>query len=334
MKIAFLFNRMRISPGDGIVSQALTWKKILENRGHQVDLANSWEFIDYADYDIVQMFGKPINLLDDINGVSMKNKEIVIAPIFDKDPRFSFSAYKLLSHFGSEKLRTFNNFYALRKAHNIVKGCLVRSQYERDVMMNVFGYRAEQIKIVMLSNGIDSENYSKERENFCLHISRLGIPGKNVKRLIEASEKFGFKLILGGMLKESEKAEFESWMKGKHYVTYLGYLSNQEKLDLYMKAKVFALPSFVEGVGLAALEAATLGCDIVITNIGGPKEYYNGLAKMVNPNSVEEIGQAINYFLEGNTFQPALSKYVGENFSDAQVAENLEKAYLDIISGK
>ena len=325
---------MRISPGDGIVSQALTWKKILENRGHQVDLANSWEFIDYADYDIVQMFGKPINLLDDINGVSMKNKEIVIAPIFDKDPRFSFSAYKLLSHFGSEKLRTFNNFYALRKAHNIVKGCLVRSQYERDVMMNVFGYRAEQIKIVMLSNGIDSENYSKERENFCLHISRLGIPGKNVKRLIEASEKFGFKLILGGMLKESEKAEFESWMKGKHYVTYLGYLSNQEKLDLYMKAKVFALPSFVEGVGLAALEAATLGCDIVITNIGGPKEYYNGLAKMVNPNSVEEIGQAINYFLEGNTFQPALSKYVGENFSDAQVAENLEKAYLDIISGK
>lgn len=334
MKIAFLFNRMRISLGDGIVSQALTWKKILENRGHQVDLANSWEFIDYADYDIVQMFGKPINLLDDINGVSMKNKEIVIAPIFDKDPRFSFSAYKLLSHFGSEKLRTFNNFYALRKAHNIVKGCLVRSQYERDVMMNVFGYRAEQIKIVMLSNGIDSENYSKERENFCLHISRLGIPGKNVKRLIEASEKFGFKLILGGMLKESEKAEFESWMKGKHYVTYLGYLSNQEKLDLYMKAKVFALPSFVEGVGLAALEAATLGCDIVITNIGGPKEYYNGLAKMVNPNSVEEIGQAINYFLEGNTFQPALSKYVGENFSDAQVAENLEKAYLDIISGK
>lgn len=325
---------MRISPGDGIVSQALTWKKILENRGHQVDLANSWEFIDYADYDIVQMFGKPINLLDDINGVSMKNKEIVIASIFDKDPRFSFSAYKLLSHFGSEKLRTFNNFYALRKAHNIVKGCLVRSQYERDVMMNVFGYRAEQIKIVMLSNGIDSENYSKERENFCLHISRLGIPGKNVKRLIEASEKFGFKLILGGMLKESEKAEFESWMKGKHYVTYLGYLSNQEKLDLYMKAKVFALPSFVEGVGLAALEAATLGCDIVITNIGGPKEYYNGLAKMVNPNSVEEIGQAINYFLEGNTFQPALSKYVGENFSDAQVAENLEKAYLDIISGK
>ena len=334
MKIAFIFNRMRISLGDGIVSQALTWKRILEDRGHQVDLASSWDFIDYTTYDIVQMFGKPINLLDDVLGIETKNKNIVIAPIFDKDPRYNFCAYKLLSHFGSEKLRTYNNFYALRQVKSLVKGCLVRSEYEFQVMKNVFGYNRKQCKIVMLSNGTAKTALSKNRENFCLHISRLGVEGKNVKRLIEASEKYQFHLVLGGMLKESEKDKFNSWLVDKHYVKYLGYLSEEEKRDLCLKAKVFALPSFVEGVGLAALEAATLGCDIVITNIGGPKEYYNGLAKTVDPNSVDEIGQAITYFLEGNTFQPALSKHIGENFSDAQVAVNLERAYLDIISGK
>ena len=331
MKIAFLFNRIRLSLGDGIVSQALTWKRILEDRGHQVDLADGWHFLDYAQYDLVQMFGKPINLLYDIRGVQMKTKNIVVAPIFDKDPNYSFSTYKLLSYFGSERLRTYNNFYALRKAKDLVKGCLVRSQYEKDVMVNVFGFEPGICKVVMLSNGTDGESYSSERENFCLHISRLGIPGKNVKRLIEAAEKYQFRLVLGGMLKESEKKTFDSWIEGRHNITYLGFLSEEKKRELCMKAKVFALPSFVEGVGLAALEAATLGCDIVITNIGGPKEYYGGLAKAVNPNSVDEIGQAVRFFLDGNSFQPALSEHIIENYSDEKVAMNLEKAYSEIL---
>ncbi len=333
MKIAFLFNRLRVSKGDGIVSQALTWKRILEERGNRVDLASSWNYIDYSEYDVVQIFGKPINLLNDVIGLEMKTKNIVIAPIFDKDPNYTFSTYKFLSYLGSERLRTYNNFYALRRIRHSVKGCLVRSRYEQQVMMNVFGYSAKQCKIVMLSNGTECEPFSLERENFCLHISRLGVPGKNVKRLIEASEKYQFKLILGGMLKESEKEKFDSWIKGKHYVEYFGYLSDEKKHDLCMKAKVFALPSFIEGVGLAALEAATLGCDIVITDIGGPKEYYDGLAKTVNPKSVDEIGQAVRFFLDGNTFQPILSEHVITNYSDKKVAENLESVYKDIVSG-
>lgn len=334
MKIAFLFNRLRLSKGDGIVSQALTWKRILESRGHQVDLAGSWNFVDYSQYDIVQLFGKPINLLDDVRGLEMKTRNIVVAPIFDKDPQYSFVTYKFLSYMGSERLRTYNNFYALRRVGKSVKGCLVRSLYELNVMRDVFGYDADKCKVVMLSNGMESKPFSLEREMFCLHISRLGATGKNVRRLIEASEKYQFRLVLGGMLKETEKAEFDYWMKGKHYVEYLGYLSDEKKKDLCMKAKVFALPSFVEGVGLAALEAATLGCDVVITNIGGPKEYYNGLAKAVDPNNVDEIGQAVKFFLDGNTYQPALSKHIVDNYSDEKVAMNLEKAYLEMLCHK
>ena len=331
MKIVFLFNRLRVSKSDGILSQALTWKRILESRGHQVDLASSWSYVDYSEYDIVQLFGKPINLLDDVRGLEMRTNNIVVAPIFDKDPRYSFATYKLLSRFGSERLRTYNNFYALRKVRNSVKGCLVRSRYEQLVMMNVFGYSADKCKIVMLSNGMESVPFSLKRENFCLHISRLGIAGKNVKRLIDASEKYHFKLVLGGMLKESEKLEFDSWMKGKHNVEYLGYLSDEKKRDLCLKAKVFALPSFVEGVGLAALEAATLGCDIVITDIGGPKEYYSGMAKTVDPRSVDEIGLAVRFFLDGNSFQPALSEHIINNYSGERVASELERVYKDII---
>lgn len=61
------------------------------------------------------------------------------------------------------------------------------------------------------------------------------------------------------------------------------------------------------------------------------RQYYNGLAKVVNPNSVDEIGQGVRFFLDGNTFQPNLSKHIIDSYSDEKVAMNLEKAYTDIL---
>ena len=54
-------------------------------------------------------------------------------------------------------------------------------------------------------------------------------------------------------------------------IKILGFISEEKKMELYSKAKVFALPSICEGVGIVAVDAAYCGCDIVITNDGCPK---------------------------------------------------------------
>lgn len=332
MKIAFVFSRLRISPGDGIISQAYTWKRILEERGHVVDLISCWDYKDLTTYDIVQIFGFHSSLVEEIEGVLAKNKNIVIAPILD--PCFPIMKYWVKSRKGW-LFRKDAALYHLYRAKDIVKACLVRSAFEKLYLEKAFGYDEGKCHIVPLSVGIPFPSFNPNRENYCLHISRISAPTKNVKRIIDASVKYNFKLRIAGLLRDEEsKRQFYQWIDGKDNVEYLGYVSDNDKYELCCKAKVFALPSIIEGVGLSALEAAACGCDIVITNIGGPKEYYHSdedLAIAVNPYSVDDIGSAIKRLLDGDTFQPKLMQHLVANNSDQKIGEMLEAVYLKVV---
>lgn len=103
--------------------------------------------------------------------------------------------------------------------------------------------------------------------------------------------------------------------------------------ELYTEVKVFALPSLNEVVDVVALVAALVGCDIIITRLGGPKEYYNEIAVKVNPRSIDSIGKSIVSMLSPKkTFQPELKNHIIENFSlkkiYLQFRKNLQEAYL------
>ena len=70
-----------------------------------------------------------------------------------------------------------------------------------------------------------------------------------------------------------------------------------------------------------------MDCDVVITQIGGPKEYYNGMAKIINPYDVNGIGRAIKQLLDGETYQPYLGEYVRTHYSMHQITLQLLSAY-------
>lgn len=44
------------APTNGIVSQALTWKKGLEQIGHEVVLVDMWKRNDWATFDVLHFF--------------------------------------------------------------------------------------------------------------------------------------------------------------------------------------------------------------------------------------------------------------------------------------
>lgn len=205
-----------------------------------------------------------------------------------------------------------------------IKTILVRSEFEKKYMVEGFGFPAEKCKIVRLSCGITPLDTLPQKEPFCLHISLLCDKRKNVKRLIDAAKKYNFRLVLAGKLRNQEEQQLlNSWIGNTDNIEYRGFISEKEKMDLYSRAKVFALPSTNEGVGIVALEAAAMGCDIVITKLGGPHEYYNDKAKIVNPYNVDEIGQAVKYFIDGNSFQPELGKYILQNYNNENISKIL-----------
>lgn len=324
MKIGFILSYPRIVGSDGVVSQAYTWKRGLEELGNEVVLVNMWEINKWEDYDVILLFGFNEYMKDVIKWLYPINKHIVVAPILD--PNYSLTSLKCYTHWGCERLRLGNPYYALRSCKGKIGLFLVRSEYEKYFISKGFGISPNKCKVVPLSYGIVPQGSNAKREPFCLHISLLCDARKNVKRLIEASEKYQFPLVLCGMLRnEAERSFLNSWIENKPNVKYWGYVSNETMLDLYSRAQVFALPSTYEGVGIVALDAAAMGCNVVITKLGGPKEYYHGMATEVDPYNVDEIGQAVKTYLTGEKdSQPQLQEMVKERYSLSVISKLLE----------
>ena len=95
----------------------------------------------------------------------------------------------------------------------------------------------------------------------------------------------------------------------------------------YKKAKEFALPSTNEGVGMVALEAADYGCEIVLTNLGAPKEYFDGMARLVNPYSIDDIGYAMRKTLTEGFSQPELLRFFARHYS----LESCSNLLIDVL---
>lgn len=331
MKIAYIKVSPTIMATDGIKIQAQTWGKELMRRGHTVDFINMWDNVDWKSYDIIHLFDYSEWMEDFIFWMKDVNPNIVISPIIDS--MYSKFLFKLVSMWGSRKLRLRSRYYSLRQCRNYIKMYFVRSKYERAFITQSYGVEEKRIKIVPLSYRMVSEDTGIAKENFCLHVSLLADKRKNVEKLISASKKYGFNLKLAGKLRNEQEIK---WLNGlisdTPQIEYLGFVTDRELEELYHRAKVFALPSIYEGVGMVALEAAVMGDDIVITNQGGPKEYYSNMAEIVNPNSVDEIGNAILKLLNGKTNQPQLKQHVISNYSLSLTCDLLENAYEKIVN--
>lgn len=329
MKIAYIKVSPTIMATDGIKIQAQTWGKELIRRGHIVDFINMWDNVDWKSYDIIHLFDYSEWMEDFIFWMKDVNPNIVISPIIDSI--YSKSLFKIVSMWGSRKFRLRSRYYSLRQCRDYIKMFFVRSEYERLFITQSYGVEENRTKIVPLSYRMGSEAIDFKKENFCLHVSLLADKRKNVERLIEASKKYGFNLKLAGKLRnEQEKKWLDDLISNAPQIEYLGFVTDMELKDLYRKAKVFALPSIYEGVGMVALEAAVMGDDIVITNQGGPKEYYADLAEIVNPASVDDIGKAILNLMNGKTHQPRLKTHIVQQYSLATTCDILENTYIHV----
>lgn len=332
MKIALLLPSAVMSYRGGVPVQGRMWKEGLEQNGNQVDLISPWENNDWNSYDYIIFMGIGKLLIDYTTSLRQyPHPKLVLAPIIDF-PR-SLHEYKFRARFfGSVRFkvnRTLHDFYYCR---NIFDFFLVRSEHEKKYLCEGIGVDPSKAVIVPLSMRFNDDIPAIDlsmKENFCLHVSRLAFAGKNVARLVEAAKKYGFNLKLAGtLLGKIEKEWLNNLIKDATNIEYVGYLSDTELKELYMKAKVFALPSIIEGVGFVALEAAVYGAEVVLTDIGAPKEYYNGRAELVSPYDVDAIGKAICKLLKENKSQPELSKFILENYSFDILSKKLHETLL------
>lgn len=318
----------------GISVQGRMWQNGLKKLGDEVYLLDNWSNYDWKTFDWIIILGlgplyrNYIKLYSDMPSI-----KIASAPIIDFTK--SVRSYGLRGRFqGSNIIRWYSPIFDQKQLHNRISLYLVRSDYEKAFLTKGLNFSDDNIRTVPinyrsdLKHDLETEYLKKEK--FVFHCSRLLAPGKNVSRLVDAAVKYGFNLTLAGTVNgEAEKSKLEKMISGCPNIRYVGRLSDDELVDYYRRAKVFALPSLVEGVGMVALEAATYGCNIVLTKLGAPKEYYNGKAFLVDPFSVDDIGRKILDALEDDSTQPNLQKYVMEKYSEMACMTLLHGALQD-----
>lgn len=333
MKIAYILGPNIAISGDsnGIKSQARSWRNGLVQLGHHVDAINTWENYSWKEYDIIHIFGRGLWLPSFLVRLKNFNPNIVISPIIDsiQNP----FKYKLSSYVGMQKFRLYSPTYAFKKSLPYLRAVFVRSEYELKYISDSLSCKKEIIHKVPLSYSVttNSEKVNQQKENFCLHVSSIYQPRKNVIRLIKAAKKYNFKLVLAGSKGvENDFKPLKNEIGNAVNIEVLGFVPQKILIDLYKRAKVFALPSTSEGVGIVALDAAVYGCEIVMTNVGGPKEYYNNMAHLVNPYKIDEIGQSILKALNEKPLQPDLKNHIYKNYSSDKIIKALEKSYQQI----
>lgn len=329
MKILYIISTATVNKNNGIKKQAEIWADGLSELGHDVVLFSPWQQPSWKDFDLIHLFGNGLWLLETINSVSVYGIPIFVSPIIDSSkPNW---AYRLATYVGFPFLRLYSTNFVLRSLKNKISCILVRSNHEYGYIKNAYHYSEDKIALLRLPCRIPPESYQSavQKDDFCFHLSAFTQKRKNVMRLMEAAAKYGFRLVIAGAKgTDEESAPFFEFAKQHPNIEIIGEVSETELVSIYSRAKVFALPSIDEGVGFVALEAATFGCNIVITNIGGPKEYYNDMATAVNPFDIDDIGNAIVKSM-ASASNENLRSWIISNYGIQQNCRMLAEIYKD-----
>jgi len=113
-------------------------------------------------------------------------------------------------------------------------------------------------------------------------------------------------------------------------IIFLDHLSQKELVQYYQKAKVHILPSWFETCGLSTLEAAAMGCNVVITDKGFTREYFEDFAFYCDPSSPASILEAV----ENAASSPArqgLQEKILNCYTWKKAARETLKAYQKIL---
>lgn len=118
-----------------------------------------------------------------------------------------------------------------------------------------------------------------------------------------------------------------------------GWITGPAKDRLLARATLFALPSHVEGLPMALLEAMAAGMPIVTTPVGGiPDAVRDGIeASLVPPGDVDALAAAIDRLLVDEALRvrlgAAAQSRVEQEFGLARVSAQLDALYSQLHAG-
>lgn len=183
-----------------------------------------------------------------------------------------------------------------RKSINLADGIICISESTKNDLVRIFGFEEKRIEVVHLASSFQkdaSDNLQTPRTNLILYVgNRAGY--KNFSILLRAfgassslRSKFTLVAFGGGKFDDGEEREITDLELQGSVIHVSG--DDLRLRDLYLTSKVLVYPSLYEGFGLPLLEAMSLGCPVITSNVSSMPEIGNDAVLYFNPTNAKEL---------------------------------------------
>ena len=208
------------------------------------------------------------------------------------------------------------------------------------------GYAASKDSVVVVvPNAIDDSFAKKALENdssefdeykgWIICVGRIDTR-KNQMKLIEAIAGSDYKLLLVGKCSPGQKKYFDKVMSaiaGNPNIKYIEQIPNEKLYQLYKVCKVSVLPRWFETPGLVSLEAAVMGCNIVVSPKGTTKSYFGDYAYYCDVMDSKSIREQLDAAYKAD-YRADFRKKILNDYTWKAAAEATQKGYELALEGK
>ena len=212
---------------------------------------------------------------------------------------------------------------------NHVELLVPNSDSEAQILRHELSHNAP---IVVVPNVIDSGSCDKTEKlpwdqrtmilcagHFC--------PRKNQLALINALKNTDVSVVFAGGCRPMHRRYYKRCRRaaaGQH--TFMGSCSNEKVLELMGQSKVHVQASAYETPGLVNLEAALMGCSLVLPPVDPVKDYFGQLGNYYSSCDDKGIRKAV---IDAINRKPdkSLEEHIRNHYTIEQLKTHLEKAY-------
>jgi glycosyltransferase involved in cell wall biosynthesis len=215
----------------------------------------------------------------------------------------------------------------------LVKRFLLTNKIEKDVLWGVQGYKNSLIlngerpfiNTVFIPNGYCWENNTpivpfKERNNTIVTVARNGTEQKHTDMLMNGFAQISheypeWELLLAGTVEESFQPfindYFNKYPELRERVRFIGPIIDRDELqEFYNNSKMFCLTSLWEGYGLVTIEALSMGCFVLESNIEANKATTNDgkYGALFENGDINDFVEKLRYYLKHQDEMEQISK--------------------------
>lgn len=358
MNIAFISRSTLFSVPGGDTRQMEKTAEYLGKKGVDVDILLSKDVMDYGKYDLLHFFNitRPADI---IKHVHLSKKPFVVSPIFVEYGRINEKNKSFLSRTLSTLLSPDNLLYIKSIARWIFNGeKIISARYILFGHIRSIKWIAKRAACLLpnsenemrrfraayhidcpyhvVPNGVDAELSAKkikpdeEYKDAVICVARFE-PLKTQLSLIQALNNTSYKVFLHGKPSPNHQSYYQKCIDAAgDNIQIRDWLDSDDLYNIYGNAKVHVLPSYFETTGLVSLEAAVMGCNIVVTNKGDQRNYFGDDAWYCEPDDPNSIKQAVDAAFNA-PFNTALRDRILKEYTWERAAEETLIAYNQVL---